>query len=118
MAATPEGKVKAMIKRRLQEQGFAPAGKPMTGRWYWMPVQGAIGTVHGIPDFVGLDAGYFWAIEAKAADGQPTDNQQARMGEIMEAGGFVMVVRTEDDMDVFFDKLEAHKHGREPLRAC
>lgn len=115
--ATPESKVKAMIKRRLREQGFVPAGEFVTAkRWYWMPVAGAIGTVHGIPDYFGLDNGFGWGIEAKA-NTEPTANQLARMSEINAAGGFAMVVRTEADMDLFFEELEVRSHGRESLRA-
>jgi hypothetical protein len=116
MSRTPEGVVKTMISRRLKAAGFCPPGQPISGdAWYWMPVQGALGTVHGIPDYCGCYFGKFWGIEAKPKTGKATQNQLDRHREIRNAGGFVMIVRNEDDMDTFFEMLEEHVCGREPV---
>lgn len=88
---TPEGVVKAIIKDTLHEWGIAPAGKEReyTGRqtgWYYTPMNNGMG-VGGIPDFVGCYKGHFFAIEAKAPSGKPTERQLQRKYGIMNGGG-------------------------------
>jgi hypothetical protein len=80
---TPEGKVKADIKKLLKERGI----------WFFMPVQNGMGVV-GIPDFICCAGGAFLSIEAKApgkADNL-SPNQQRVRGEILQHGGFHLVV--------------------------
>ena len=94
MSTTPEGGVKRDIKHELLDHGV----------WYYMPVQMGMGVV-GIPDFiccqpvvitkemVGQKFGRFLAIEAKAPGkiGATTANQDARIKEIIAAGGVAFV---------------------------
>lgn len=90
MAMTPEGKVKAMVNRRL---------KPYEERgqlWKFMPVQ----TGFGKP---GLDyhitvGGRSVYIETKTTIGTLTARQQETCVAIRKAGGEVYIVRCEDDM--------------------
>jgi hypothetical protein len=106
MAQTPEGKVKAEIKKLLARMGFIQAGSKKANwpgevyGWYYMPVSNGMG-VHGIPDFVCCYHGRFLGIEAKKPGGEPTANQLNRHEEIKTAMGEVLVV---DDVSV----LEAH----------
>lgn len=100
---TPEGRVKAAIKKYLQAHGFWAAGgkKPEVVRgWYHMPVAAALG-VHGIPDFVCVYQGHALYIEAKAPGGKPTENQLKRHEELRSAGATVLLI---DDVS----QLAAH----------
>jgi hypothetical protein len=79
---TPEGRVKASVKKFL-------ADTPKT--WYFMPVLRGMG-VMGIPDFVGVTNGKFFAIETKAGSAKPNLRQQLILDAIEAAGGLVLVV--------------------------
>lgn len=80
---TPEGKVKAAVKKFLKVHGV----------WYFMPIGGPF-TTHGIPDFICCWNGRFFAIETKAPGRreQTTPNQDRRIAEIHQAGGAVVVI--------------------------
>ena len=83
MASTPEGRVKAAIKKTLAEANV----------WYYMPIQNGMGRT-GIPDFICCADGVFLAIEAKAPGKQDnlTPNQQRVHDEIRKADGAVVVI--------------------------
>jgi hypothetical protein len=78
---TPEGKVKAKVKRLLKEHDA----------YFFMPVQ----TGYGAPtlDFLVCVYGFFVAIETKAGKARPTQRQELTINEIRQAGGFAIVVR-------------------------
>ena len=84
---TPEGRVKAAVKRRLKELGI----------WWYCPIQNGMGVV-GIPDFVCCHEGRFLAIETKAPGkrANTSANQKARIAEIIAAGGTAVVI---DDVE-------------------
>jgi hypothetical protein len=115
MAATPEGKVKAEIKKLLDSMGFWRAGSkkpavPVVGTYY-MPVNNGMG-VHGIPDFVGSwkgspanTYGVRFDIEAKKPGGEPTANQLNRHQEIREGGGIVLLVDNVDELRDWFQNF-------------
>jgi hypothetical protein len=113
MAKTREGGVKAMIKRRLLSAGFKELGKGHieSDGWFFMPVQG-LDSVHGMSDFLGVWRGVAWFIEAKTGDpdSKPTAHQQDFL--LMAACSLALscVVRTEQDMDSFFEKLQSMRH--------
>lgn len=100
MAATPESKVKAAIKRWLVERGI----------WYCTPIGSAFGTA-GVPDFICCWNGRFLAIEAKAPGRLSNTSalQDRQIGLIRDAGGAAVVV---DDVSQL-NALE-HSFGREP----
>jgi len=83
---TPEGKVKAEIKKVLAEYGC----------WYFMPAMNGYGR-SGIPDFVGCYEGAFFAIEAKSEDGKLTPNQEREIAAIQKADGYVAVAYSGND---------------------
>lgn len=85
--STPEGKVKAAIKKLLDEHNI----------YYFMPATGGYGR-SGIPDFVGCVRGRFFAIEAKAGKAKPTALQLREMGRIKASGGLAFVIN-EDNME-------------------
>ena len=91
MATTPEAKVKAKIKKILEENGV----------YYAMPIGTGYGR-SGVPDFLCCVDGKFLAIEAKATDkDKPTALQMREMKRIEEAGGETIVIYAEN-----VDKLE------------
>lgn len=95
MAITPEGRVKAAVKKLLKEHGI----------WFYMPVQNGMGVV-GIPDFICCYDGEFLAIETKAPGKRNmlTANQEHRIMEIHKAGGAALVI---DDISQLKEYLGA-----------
>lgn len=86
MAATPEGRVKARVKKWLDDRGV----------YYYMPMQNGYGRV-GIPDFICCVPwlnGRLVAIETKAPGkrNNTTPNQRREIKSINQAGGFALVV--------------------------
>jgi len=72
---TPEGKVKAAVKKWLKSQGA----------YFFMPVQSGYGVA--TLDFLVCLNGNFYAIETKAPGKKPTPRQWLIMEEINAAGG-------------------------------
>jgi hypothetical protein len=91
---TPEGKVKAEIKKVLAEYGC----------WYFMPAMNGYGRT-GIPDFVGCYNGVFFAIEAKSANGKLTPNQEREVAAIRQAHGAVTVAYNGNDVRGMLDAI-------------
>lgn len=91
---TPEGKVKAKVKRVLSEY---------SDLFLYMPVQTGYGRA-GIPDFVGCISSKFFAIECKAGRGDLTALQVRTLQEIRDAGGKTWVVN-EVSMDKFIKEF-------------
>jgi len=99
---TPEGKVKAGVKRWLKERGW----------WWFAPVSNGMGR-HGIPDviccqpvkitpeMVGLTIGVFRAIETKAPGKRlhVSALQQKCIAEMHIAGAAVIVVDDVSQLD-------------------
>jgi hypothetical protein len=96
---TPEGKVKAIIKKRLEERGI----------YYHMPVQNGMGKptldficcmpVKITPEMVGETVGLYLAIEAKAEGKEPTAIQTETMEAIEVAAGIALVVAGEKEAE-------------------
>ena len=84
---TPEAKVKKKVVDVLKKNGA----------YYFFPATGGYGR-SGVPDIVSCYRGVFVAIECKAGNNKPTPLQQAEMGKIKQAQGFVLVVN-EDNID-------------------
>lgn len=81
MATTPEGKVKAAIKKLLKQYGA----------YHTMPVMTGMAT-NGTPDFAISSAGRYLGLEAKAGDNEPTELQWVRLTDIQKSGGSTMVI--------------------------
>jgi len=84
VAATPEAKVKAKIKKILKDNGV----------YYAMPIGTGYGN-SGVPDFLCCVNGNFLAIEAKAGKGTTTALQEKNLREIKQAGGTAAVIAEE-----------------------
>lgn len=78
---TPEGKVKAKVKKYLTEMGA----------YYAMPATGGYG-LSGTPDFLVCYRGRFVGIECKAGKNKPTALQLAALDRIASAGGLALVI--------------------------
>lgn len=100
---TPEGKVKATVKKYLQAQGV----------WFWMPVSNGMGQV-GIPDFICCFNGSFIAIETKAPGklNNVTANQQRVIDEIKSHGGLALVVDSLDSLTPIIEFLIGERDAR------
>lgn len=87
MAMTPEGKVKAAVKKYLRERGV----------WFCMPMGTGFGS-SGVPDFLCCKDGRFIAIETKAPGKRrnTTDLQKAQIEGIKTCGGAAIVI---DDVE-------------------
>lgn len=87
---TPEGKVKAKVKKALLQLG--------TDCWRFMPVQ----TGYGAPalDFLLSVRGRFVAIETKAPGKKLTPQQESTKADIEAAGGIVLIVWDEDTLAI------------------
>ena len=88
---TPEGKVKALIKAKLDADPRI---------WYFMPVAGVMGKA-GVPDFIGVCAGRFFAVEAKADKGKLTKLQKRTLDDIATVSGRVLLIQGEHEATVF-----------------
>ena len=86
---TPEAKVKKKVVDVLKKNGA----------YYFFPATGGYGR-SGVPDIVCCYRGVFVAIECKAGTNKPTPLQQAEMGKIKQAQGFVLVVNETNIDDV------------------
>jgi hypothetical protein len=78
---TPEGKVKAKVKKVLLE----------VGAYYAMPIGTGFGNA-GVPDFLVCVKGRFIGIECKANGGKPTALQLKNLADIESAGGLSLII--------------------------
>jgi hypothetical protein len=94
---TPEGRVKASIKKLLQKRGA----------WYYMPIQNGMG-VTGIPDFIACIDGRFVGIECKAPgkESNVTPNQQRQLDSIQAAQGYSVVVSDVGQLECWLRDLQ------------
>ena len=89
MASTPEAKVKAAVKKILDELGI----------YHFSPVQNGMGRA-GIPDIIGCYRGRFLGIECKAGKGKTTALQDLELEKIRTAKGFAYVVNENNMQDL------------------
>jgi len=92
---TPEGKVKAAVKKALAS---------LTRRYHFMPVQNGMGAP-GL-DFYCCIGGFFVAIETKAPGKHLTERQIETASQIAIAGGVVFVIRDQADIDYMMATLK------------
>lgn len=93
---TPEGRVKAAVKRRLDE---------LPKMYRFMPVQNGMGKP-GL-DFFLCAGGWFLAIETKAPGGHLTERQETTKSEIEAADGIVFVVDGEASLSYAMERIKA-----------
>jgi len=81
MTTTPESKVKAKVKRILEERGV----------YHFSPASNGYGRA-GIPDIIVCHCGYFLAIECKAGKGRTTLLQERELARIRKSRGVALVI--------------------------
>jgi Holliday junction resolvase len=86
---TPEGKVKARLKKQLNELGI----------YHFSPFQAGMGRA-GIPDVIGCYRGVFVAFECKAGSNKPTALQEREMQAIRDAGGHAYLINEDNVNDL------------------
>lgn len=91
---TPEGRVKAKVKRALDK---------LPAHYRFMPVQNGMGTP-GL-DFFCCIGGYFVAIETKAPGGKLTARQKDTKAKIEKAKGTVFVIENDDQIADMMRKI-------------
>lgn len=89
---TPEGKVKAEIREYLKS----------IGAYYVQPIGSGYGAAS--LDFFVCYRGRFIAIEAKRPGGKPTPRQALIMQEVLEAGGYPLLVDDVDELKRFIER--------------
>lgn len=106
MATTPEGRVKAGIKKLLSQHGI----------FYYMPVNNGMGRV-GAADFLCVYKGAFLAIEAKAPGKKSslTPNQKNFLDEVMAHGGMAVVVDSVAELSSLIGGDKSEAGGQRPL---
>jgi len=97
---TPEGKVKAKVKKKLDE----------AKAYYFMPATGGYGK-SGVPDIVACVNGWFIGIECKAGTNKPTALQQNNLNDIKRSGGTALVIN-ENNINELEDFLIQIKEGQ------
>lgn len=100
MAMTPEGKVKAKVRKKLDE----------AKAYYFMPATGGYGK-SGVPDIVACVNGWFIGIECKAGINKPTALQQNNLNAIKASGGTALVIN-ENNINELEDCLNQIKKGQ------
>ena len=107
MAMTPEGRVKAQIKKYLHGHPARP--------WYFMPVPGGYGT-NGVPDFIVCYGGRFIAIETKAPgkERNTTPLQDMQINNIRRARGTAIVTSSLDELKVVLSLLDEELNASSP----
>ena len=94
MATTPEGKVKARLKKHLDAMGI----------YHFSPFQAGMGRA-GVPDIIGCYRGMFVAFECKAGKNKPTALQEREINAIRTAKGLAFVIN-EDNVDNIQELLQ------------
>jgi hypothetical protein len=95
VAQTPEGRVKAAIKKYLVAKGA----------WFCCPATGGYGS-SGTPDFLVCYKGRFIAIEAKRPGGKPTTLQTDAINAINRCGGTAFVCDDVSALDNIFRAVD------------
>jgi len=96
VSSTPEGKVKARVKAKLDYHGI----------YHFMPATGGYGN-SGVPDIVCCAWGKFLAIECKAGNNRTTALQDRELKRISDAGGVALIINEQniDDLEPFLRRI-------------
>lgn len=89
MAMTLEARVKAVVKRTLDEMGI----------YHFSPFMAGMGRA-GVPDIIACYEGKFVAFECKAGKNKPTALQEREMDAIRRAKGLAFVINEANMADI------------------
>jgi hypothetical protein len=92
---TPEGRIKAGVKKYLDS----------LGAWYFLPVSNGMGQ-HGVPDVIACVDGFFLGVECKAPGkrGNTSALQNLQISRIQAVGGAVVVVDDVAQLKAYVEK--------------
>ena len=93
---TPEGKVKAEVKKYLKE----------IGAYYFMPVQTGYGR-RGV-DFYICYKGQFLALETKAGKAEPSPSQRKVLEDVEHCGGLSLCINNVEGLERCIEWIDAH----------
>lgn len=93
---TPESKVKARVRKVLDERNA----------YYVMPVTSGYGN-SGAPDFLVCYRGKFMGIECKAGKGKPTELQLDNLKRIEENGGIQFIIN-ESNIELLIEEFRKY----------
>lgn len=93
---TPESKVKARVRKILDERNA----------YYVMPVTSGYGN-SGAPDFLVCYRGKFMGIECKAGKGKPTELQLDNLKRIEENGGIQFIIN-ESNIELLIEEFRKY----------
>jgi hypothetical protein len=93
---TPESKVKARVRKILDERNV----------YYLMPVTSGYGN-SGAPDFLVCYRGKFMGIECKAGRGKPTELQLDNLKRIEESGGIQLIIN-ESNIELLIEEFRKY----------
>ena len=99
MKNTPEGKVKARVKRVLSD----------LNAYYVMPMGTGFGNA-GAPDFLVCFRGKFIGIECKAGGNKPTALQYKNLKDIQDCGGMALIV-DETNINQLHEVMRSYEDG-------
>ena len=94
---TPEGKVKAEVKKYLKE----------IGAYYFMPVQTGYGAA-GV-DFYICYKGWFIAVETKAGEAVPKLRQRKVLEDVDSCGGIALCINNVKSLQRYIEGLNARR---------
>jgi len=100
VAMTPEGRVKAVVRKMLDAT---------PGAYHFCPATVGYGR-SGVPDIVGCYRGKFFAIEVKAGSNQPTTLQHKELAAIAKSQGEALVINENNTHEVQY-MLERLRRG-------
>ena len=96
---TPEGKVKAEVKKYLKE----------IGAYYFMPVQTGYGAA-GV-DFYICYEGWFIAVETKAGEAIPKPRQRKVLNDVESCGGLSLCINKIESLQRCIEWINARRNG-------
>jgi len=94
---TPEGKVKAEVKKYLKK----------IGAYYFMPVQTGYGAA-GV-DFYICYEGWFIAVETKAGEAIPKPRQRKVLEDVDSCGGIALCINNVESLQRYIEGLNARR---------
>lgn len=100
IAIKKTGTSEASVTKRIKK--YLDAKKKRERLWYW---KASDRFTAGIPDFIGVYEGRFWALEIKRPGKKPRKLQAFVIAKIVAAGGAADWVDSEEGARSFFDSM-------------
>lgn len=99
MKTVPETRIKADVRRRLEQRGA-----------FWSNVPEGTYAKPGDPDMIVCYKGRFIGMEGKTPVGRLRDIQKVRRDQIERAGGIYAIVRSVEDAEAVLDMIDREEN--------